>query len=139
MLVGRSERPRPRIKARRLATGMDTSGNLMEPTEDYPQQYRVREFPDEKINEFRAVVNDKSKSIEERRFALRFLIHLVEDLHMPLHVGDNHDRGGNDTQFTSGQKRGDEYQATRLPLVRQRLCQAALRLATVLNEAFPEK
>ncbi len=35
---------------------------------------------------------------QERRFALKFLIHLVEDLHMPLHVGDNHDRGGNDTQ-----------------------------------------
>jgi hypothetical protein len=52
----------------------------------------------DKINEFRAVVNDKSKSIEERRFALRFLVHCIEDLHMPLHVGDNHDKGGNETQ-----------------------------------------
>jgi hypothetical protein len=165
----------------------------------------------DKINEFRAVVNDKSKSVEDRRFALRFLIHLVEDLHMPLHVGDNHDRGGNDTQVTffdevtnmhslwdtgmierfsqsedewlkelavlaspqsqettsegavedwatesllaaraaylvpgtgkrimSGQKLDDEYQARHLSVMRQRLCQAALRLAMVLNEAFPE-
>ena len=52
----------------------------------------------DKINEFRKVVKDKSKPIEERRFALRFLIHCVEDMHMPMHVGDNHDRGGNDTQ-----------------------------------------
>jgi hypothetical protein len=52
----------------------------------------------DKINEFRKVVKDKSKSVEERRFALRFLIHCVEDMHMPMHVGDNHDRGGNDTQ-----------------------------------------
>jgi hypothetical protein len=52
----------------------------------------------DKINEFRKVVGDKSKSIEERRFALRFLIHCIEDIHMPMHVGDNHDRGGNDTQ-----------------------------------------
>jgi hypothetical protein len=52
----------------------------------------------DKINEFRQTVRDKSKTVEERRLALRFLIHCIEDLHMPLHVGDNHDRGGNDTQ-----------------------------------------
>ncbi len=51
-----------------------------------------------KIREFKAVLKDRGRPIEERRIALRFLIHLVEDLHMPLHVGDNHDRGGNDTQ-----------------------------------------
>jgi hypothetical protein len=51
-----------------------------------------------KIREFRAVLKDRSRPLEERRMALRFLVHLVEDLHMPLHVGDNHDRGGNDTQ-----------------------------------------
>jgi hypothetical protein len=59
----------------------------------------------DKINEFRLVVKDKSKSIEERRFALRFLLDCIEDLHQPLHVGDNGDRGGNDTQvrfFTRG-------------------------------------
>ncbi len=32
------------------------------------------------------------------RFALRFPIHCVEDLHMARHVGDKHDRGGNDKQ-----------------------------------------
>jgi hypothetical protein len=52
----------------------------------------------DKINEFRLVVKDKSKSTEERRFALRFLLHCIQDLHQPCHVGDNHDRGGNDTQ-----------------------------------------
>jgi nuclease S1 len=52
----------------------------------------------DKINEFRLVVKDKSKSVEDRRFALRFLIHCLEDMHMPMHVGDNHDKGGNQTQ-----------------------------------------
>jgi nuclease S1 len=52
----------------------------------------------DKINDFRATLKDKTKPVEDRRFALRFLIHCVEDMHMPLHVGDNHDRGGNDTQ-----------------------------------------
>ena len=58
----------------------------------------------DKINEFRLVVKDKSKSIEDRRFALRFLIHCVEDMHMPMHVGDNHDKGGNQTQVRWGER-----------------------------------
>jgi hypothetical protein len=37
----------------------------------------------DKINEFRLVVKDKSKSVEDRRFALRFLIHCIEDMHQP--------------------------------------------------------
>ena len=37
--------------------------------------------------------------LEERRFALRFLVHLVQDLHMPMQVGENHDRGGNSLQL----------------------------------------
>jgi nuclease S1 len=40
----------------------------------------------EKINEFKLAIRDKSKPVEDRRFALRFLIHCVEDLHMPMHV-----------------------------------------------------
>jgi hypothetical protein len=52
----------------------------------------------DKINEFGLVVKDKSESVEDCRFALRFLIHCIEAIHQPCHVGDNHDRGGNDTQ-----------------------------------------
>jgi hypothetical protein len=51
-----------------------------------------------KIGEFRAILADKSEPRAERQQALRFIVHLVGDLHMPLHVGDNGDRGGNDTQ-----------------------------------------
>ncbi|MGO9920744.1 MAG: S1/P1 nuclease [Isosphaeraceae bacterium] len=43
---------------------------------------------------------------------------------------------GTDKRLKSGQKLGDEYQAKHLPAVRRRLCQAGLRLAWVLNEAF---
>ena len=163
----------------------------------------------DKINEFRKVVGDKSKSIDERRFALRFLVHCLQDMHQPCHVGDNRDRGGNDTQvrwfdigsnmhrvwdtniiewntrsediwltglgeldtavnqakwmagtvedwatesllaareaylipgtdkrLKFGQKLGKEYYEKHLSVVRQRLCQAGLRLAMVLNERF---
>ena len=52
----------------------------------------------DKINEFRATLKDPSRTKEDHRFALRFLTHCLEDLHMPMHVGDNHDKGGNGTQ-----------------------------------------
>jgi nuclease S1 len=41
----------------------------------------------DKIKEFMATLKDKSKPDEERRRALRFLIHCIEDMHMPMHVG----------------------------------------------------
>jgi hypothetical protein len=52
----------------------------------------------EKIQEFRAILGDPKRSVEDRRVALRFVVHLLGDLHQPLHVGDNGDSGGNRTQ-----------------------------------------
>jgi len=42
-----------------------------------------------------AELKDKSLSLEKRRTALYFLIHLLGDLHQPLHVGRDEDAGGN--------------------------------------------
>jgi hypothetical protein len=52
----------------------------------------------DKIIDFKATLKGRSRSVEDRPFALRFLIHCVEDMHMPMYVGDNHDRGGYDTR-----------------------------------------
>ena len=41
------------------------------------------------------VVKDKSKTISDRRDALAFLIHLIGDLHQPMHTGRDEDQGGN--------------------------------------------
>jgi nuclease S1 len=163
----------------------------------------------DKIHDFKVVVNDSSHSLEDRRVALRFLVHFVEDLHMPMHVGDNNDKGGNRTQvrffergtnmhslwdsgmieyicdtedfwlkdlavldtpparekatkgtiedwateslmasrqayvipetgkrLKSGQKLGDVYLDANLPVLRQRLYLASVRLAMVLNQVF---
>jgi hypothetical protein len=163
----------------------------------------------DKIHDFRVVVKDSSQSIEDRRVALRFLVHFVEDLHMPMHVGDNNDKGGNRTQvrffdrgtnmhslwdsgmieyvcgsedcwlkdlaeldtpparaaamtgtiedwatesilasrqayvvpetgkrLKSGQKLTDAYFDANLPVLRQRLYRASVRLAMVLNQMF---
>ena len=42
-------------------------------------------------------------------------------------------------RLKSGQKLGDAYLNTHLPVVRKRLYQASIRLALVLNEVFPEQ
>ena len=52
-----------------------------------------------KLPEFVAVLADKSKSDEQRGFALAFVVHLVGDIHQPLHAEDDHDKGGNDVHF----------------------------------------
>ena len=44
-----------------------------------------------------AILKDPSKSAADRGTALRYVIHLVEDLHQPLHDTDNNDKGGNCT------------------------------------------
>lgn len=67
------------------------------------EKYSARFCPEEgcvvsKIAEFRQVVADRNAPRIERQRALRFLIHFVEDMHQPLHVGDRKDKGGNDTQ-----------------------------------------
>jgi nuclease S1 len=48
-----------------------------------------------KIEEFRRILMDSQKGRSEKQVALKFLIHFVADLHQPLHVGDNNDKGGN--------------------------------------------
>jgi len=44
---------------------------------------------------FTATLKDESASLEDRSLALRYIIHIVGDLHQPLHAGRSQDRGGN--------------------------------------------
>lgn len=47
------------------------------------------------------VLADPSASDLSRLLALEQLAHFVEDVHQPLHVGENGDKGGNDVQITT--------------------------------------
>jgi hypothetical protein len=144
------------------------------------------------------VLKDQSSKLEAKQFHLRFLTHLIGDLHQPLHVGRSSDKGGNtiDVKFfgqevnlhrlwdstlidaqnlsftefarfidTQDKKIIDDYQSTpiiewvkeshqlsktvydigegdfryqyqfkHMPIVKERLLQAGIRLAGVLNE-----
>jgi hypothetical protein len=44
---------------------------------------------------FRRTLEDPDSSMADKQIALRFSIHIVQDLHQPLHVGNGKDRGGN--------------------------------------------
>jgi hypothetical protein len=50
------------------------------------------------LTRFRAQVLDRGLPKAQRALALRFIIHVVGDLHQPMHVGDGTDRGGNDVK-----------------------------------------
>jgi len=48
-----------------------------------------------RIDEYSKVLADPKASKEDKLFAVRVIVHVVGDLHQPLHAGDNNDRGGN--------------------------------------------
>lgn len=48
------------------------------------------------IERFEDQLRDPRSTDDERRWALKYLIHLIGDIHQPLHVGRLEDRGGND-------------------------------------------
>jgi hypothetical protein len=63
-----------------------------------------RDCPDnacvtEKIREFSDVLVDSSIPLQERRNALKFLVHFIGDVHQPLHLGNKKDQGGGTLLF----------------------------------------
>ena len=54
----------------------------------------------EALGRFRATLKDPSASLADKQLALRFIVHIVGDLHQPLHVGKCCDRGGNDIRVS---------------------------------------
>ena len=52
-----------------------------------------------------AILSDHSRSDADRATALKWVVHLVGDIHQPLHAGERGDRGGNDVKITFNGKR----------------------------------
>lgn len=53
-----------------------------------------------KIPEMVAILKDKKQSADQKRMAMRILIHLVGDLHQPMHTARKDDLGGNKVTVT---------------------------------------
>lgn len=54
----------------------------------------------DKVEQFSRELGDPATPMNERILALKFVLHLVGDLHQPLHDADNHDHGGNCVRVT---------------------------------------
>ncbi len=52
------------------------------------------------IEKQRAILGDRNQPLDARRDALKFLVHLVGDVHQPMHAGDRDDAGGNGFQIS---------------------------------------
>jgi len=50
------------------------------------------------INKCISVLRNKNSNKEDKAFYLRMLVHLIGDLHQPLHIGRAEDKGGNTIQ-----------------------------------------
>ncbi len=68
----------------------------IEPGAEYPDQGVPEGDAIEAIAYYADVLANERVDLESRRIALKFLVHLVGDLHQPLHVGRGCDQGGND-------------------------------------------
>ncbi len=47
------------------------------------------------IQQMQRRLQDRSQPVADRLFALKFLVHLVGDVHQPMHAGHADDQGGN--------------------------------------------
>ena len=52
------------------------------------------------LERYSAVIRDRKATPADKQVALRFIVHLVGDLHQPLHAGNGTDKGGNDRRVT---------------------------------------
>ena len=50
------------------------------------------------IEKCKSVILDKKATKEDKAFYLKMLVHLIGDLHQPMHIGRKEDKGGNDIQ-----------------------------------------
>jgi hypothetical protein len=57
------------------------------------------------IERLRSLLSNPQLSREQRARTVRMLVHLIGDLHQPLHLADNRDRGGNDVWVYVGTDR----------------------------------
>lgn len=80
---------------------------------------------------------DRSLSPAERLEALKFVIHLVGDVHQPMHAGYAHDKGGNERQLRFQDKGTNLHALWDSGMLRSRGLDDAGYLARLLEQPSP--
>lgn len=71
------------------------------------------------IERFAKVLKDQNAPRQDRVEALKFLVHFVEDVHQPLHVSYEDDKGGNSVKVTYGGKQSNLHKVWDIDLIDQ--------------------
>ena len=89
----------------------------------------------EKISEYQDVLADPTLSRKKRKEALKFLIHLVADVHQPMHLGYEKDRGGNEIPVIFREKPTNLHRVWDHDLIDLR-GNSQLKFARILNRSI---
>ncbi|KUG08807.1 hypothetical protein ASU33_11805 [Solirubrum puertoriconensis] len=67
----------------------------------FSQELKAKTEPNayQALNENLRVLSDKKQSQDKRFIALKFVVHIVGDLHQPMHISRAEDKGGNEIQL----------------------------------------
>ena len=82
-------------------TNIDGSSHRYNQSRDCPRKACVTE----KIKEYAGRLQNQASPPGVRLEAFKFLVHLVGDVHQPMHLGNSKDRGGNDIRVLFQGKR----------------------------------
>jgi hypothetical protein len=52
------------------------------------------------LDKFARTLKSSEASLADKQLALRFIVHIIGDLHQPLHAGNGTDKGGNDRKLS---------------------------------------
>lgn len=80
-----------------------------------------------------------AKSDEERLLALKYIVHLVADVHQPLHAGHSHDKGGNKHQVRAFGHGTNLHALWDSDLIEERIGGAALLLHNAQGMPEPSR
>jgi len=87
-------------------------------TPDYSRYCRNGQCASAQIDRQLRILGDGSARLAQRNRALKWVVHLVGDIHQPLHAADRHDRGGNTVQVSFfGQRDNPPYGSLNLHAV----------------------
>jgi hypothetical protein len=94
----------------------------------------------DKIGQFRVELANPRTAAPERLLALQFLLHLIGDLHQPLHAADDQDHGGNTVRVVlAGFRAGNLHQYWDTVFVERLGMNSAAVAALLLDDISPAK
>jgi hypothetical protein len=65
-----------------------------------PGKYCKTSCASKRLEQQIALLGDARAPLHRRNEALKWVVHLIGDIHQPLHAADHHDRGGNSVQVS---------------------------------------